>query len=390
MLLDKEHFSASHFELKWPKDVFKDELDRLLRDSSQQPRSRMSLSDSEWHEECELLLEEAFRYEEPKQEFGRCVLTTAFGENDTPSQVEWLLSIQRYAQYLPLGQQRRPYWSQQRSRTSADRKLSLREVSRQIRDLIAEFEAKGYLAQAFGQYCIDSGDEVGMLGSEPTVELHRQLGRDDLWPIGRYWEGYDLNDLCDVTEFVHDHLSRPMGRYYHSYGNCGTHYSRFRRELAQKLYRRQVNEILGDSEFNLTFNRDGRFEEVTADALEPLISGARSDLSSGGTQHDELQHAIDQFRRRGATETEKRQAIVTLAGVLEERKAAVKEYLLSKDEDVLFHIANRFNLRHRKADQLTGYDTELYFQWIFYWYVSTIRLTDRILERQRHAEDSEV
>ncbi|MBY8854420.1 hypothetical protein K7G98_41740, partial [Saccharothrix sp. MB29] len=83
--------------------------------------------------------------------------------------------------------------------------------------------------------------------------------------------------------------------------------------------------------------------------------------------HDDFLDALEMFRRRGATETEKRAAIVTLAGVLEERRDLVKQSLLPKDEGVLFEVANKFNLRHRKANQQTNYDTELYFQWIFYW-----------------------
>ncbi len=46
----------------------------------------------------------------------------------------------------------------------------------------------------------------------------------------------------------------------------------------------------------------------------------------------------------------KRSAIVTLAGILEEHRALLKDQL-GKDEGALFEIANRYALRHRKADQ---------------------------------------
>jgi len=363
--------------------MFREELDRLLRESKGRSRSPTSLGGGDWHDQCELLLEEAFRYGEPKQEFDRCTLfSTAFSSDDEcePGQLDWLVSLKHYIKYLPLPQTRRPYWSQRKLQTSERAKLTFREAVRQMRDLITELEDNGYLAQAFGQYCVDNGQEVGTLGSAPVIEMYRQLDRNDLWSIADYWENYTLDDLCDVAEFVHDHVARPMRRYYHS--NCGMHYSVFRREIAQKLYRARVNLIFTESSLDLMLNEHGRFEEVAADPLEPLIAGARSDPSSGGSQHDELQHAIEQFRRRGASETEKRSAIVALAGVLEERRDSVKASLLTKDEAALFEIANKFNLRHRKASQQVDYDTELYFQWIFYWYVSTIRLTDRILEHQ--------
>lgn len=184
-------------------------------------------------------------------------------------------------------------------------------------------------------------------------------------------------------EFVHDHVARPGKRWYHNWSDCGYHYSEFRTGVAQRLYRALINEILRESDLGLVLGERGRCEEVAGgDELEPMISGARQDDESGGSQHDDFMDALDLFRRRGASEAEKRSAIVILAGVLEERRELVKQTLLPKDEGTLFEIANKFNLRHRKANQQADYDTALYFQWIFYWYVSTIRLTDKIIARQ--------
>lgn len=360
MPLDRRYFAESHFELRWPREIIVEELDRLLANSYARNE-----------EECQLLLQEAFRYEEPLQEFDRHV-----------DELEWLTALRRCVEYLPTPREHLPYWSNRHALSRERKRLDFSDTARSVRDLITEFEASGYLAQAFGQECVDSGEETGTLGSAPVVELHRQLGRDKLWPIEAYWRNYKLDDLCDVTEFIHDHVSRPMRRFYHSYSNCGFHYSSFRREIAQRLYRSRVNEIFAQSLINLTLNENGRFEEVSADELEPLIDRVRTDSTSGAGQHDALLHAVEQFRRRGASETEKRQAIVTLAGILEARRQIIKDHLLTKDEGALFAIANQFNLRHQRADQKTDYDPELYFQWLFYWYVATIRLVDRILARQ--------
>jgi hypothetical protein len=249
-------------------------------------------------------------------------------------------------------------------------------------DLVVEFEDRGYLAQAFGQYCVDAGKTIGTLGSNPDAEAERLLGRSGIWHIASNWTHYELDDLCDVIEFIHDYVARPMRRSYHSYDNCGYHYSNFRRRLAQQLYRAQVNAVFADSEIDLVLNDDGRFEESAPDAIEPLVESARADLRSGGSQHDELQDAIHTFRRRGASRAEKRMAIVALSGVLENRRSFLKSHLLSGDESALFEIANRYDLRHRKADQKVDYDRDIYYQWIFYWYLATIRMVDEIARRQ--------
>ena len=95
---------------------------------------------------------------------------------------------------------------------------------------------------------------------------------------------------------------------------------------------------------------------------------------------DEVGHAVALFRSRDADIASKRSAIVALAGVLENRRELIKTSLLRKDEGALFELANEFDLRHRKPDQRGDYD-EAFLDWIFYWYLATVELTDRVLAR---------
>jgi hypothetical protein len=87
---------------------------------------------------------------------------------------------------------------------------------------------------------------------------------------------------------------------------------------------------------------------------------------SDQTLGDEVAHAIALVRGRDATDHDKRSAIVAPANVLEDRRQLLKSSLFTEDESALFHIANRFDLRHRN---------------VFWWYLATIELTDRILAR---------
>jgi len=69
-----------------------------------------------------------------------------------------------------------------------------------------------------------------------------------------------------------------------------------------------------------------------------------------------VRHAVALFRARLATAHDKRSAVTPLALVLEECAALLKEHLLSKDEDALFHIANSLAIRHENFKQQKGYD----------------------------------
>jgi hypothetical protein len=47
------------------------------------------------------------------------------------------------------------------------------------------------------------------------------------------------------------------------------------------------------------------------------------------------------------------------------------------------HIANKFAIRHRNKDEQGNYDPA-FLNWIFWWYLGTVELTDRIIRRQEN------
>jgi hypothetical protein len=139
---------------------------------------------------------------------------------------------------------------------------------------------------------------------------------------------------------------------------------------------------LDRSELGLRLSDDGedvgRLIAVTNDAraeLATIIAG-RADAQTG----DRVRHGMALFRARGATEHDKNSGVLVLAGVLEERRQLLKDHLVKKDEGALFDIANNFAIRHRNENQRADYDP-IFLDWIFWWYLATIELSDRLLAR---------
>lgn len=128
----------------------------------------------------------------------------------------------------------------------------------------------------------------------------------------------------------------------------------------------------------------GRLTEVFDDGLSQLAAEAPCNAQPDAAGR--VQHAIALFRGRTATIEDKRSAIITLAGILEERRTLIKAELTSADEGVLFQIANKFAIRHRDDRQLADYDPA-FLNWIFWWYLATVDLISRIIGRQQ-GEDS--
>jgi hypothetical protein len=124
----------------------------------------------------------------------------------------------------------------------------------------------------------------------------------------------------------------------------------------------------------------GQIVEKVPDELDPLVSEPVAD-DLPAEFADPLTHAIEQFRRRGASEQDKRSALRQLAGVLEPLREDIKKHALSADESAIFQIANKFGIRHTNREQQRDYDP-VWLDWMFYVYVATVRALMAVLSRE--------
>ncbi|PRX43016.1 hypothetical protein B0I32_16212, partial [Nonomuraea fuscirosea] len=69
-------------------------------------------------------------------------------------------------------------------------------------------------------------------------------------------------------------------------------------------------------------------------------------------------------------------------GILEKRRQLIRDELGKPDEGALFEIANRYALGHRRADQRGDYDP-LFLDWIFWWFLATVELTNRLIAARK-------
>jgi hypothetical protein len=268
-----------------------------------------------------------------------------------------------------------------RGRRTGCRSAGVGDVTRRFVRLIEEFEANGYFVLAFGQKCVNEDDPP----PNASAVLENRLGADDIfgWPLEPNRAGWKLDDFCDLVEVLHDLVARPASRLDHHYSSCGWHYSNFAAGPGRRLYRWRINRLLDASALGLRLAESGedqgRLVRVEPTGLDDLPEKALQ----AATQEtvDRVQHAIALFRSRNATVEERRSAVIALAGLLEERRDLLKVELLTKDETALFQIANQFAVRHQRADQRSDYDSA-YLDWLFWWYLGTVQLTDQLLARQ--------
>ncbi len=358
------------WELRWPPTLLTSEGRWLLRPAV------LRLSD--WRDRVEHLLEEAFVGSEARDVFSRTPKDSRY-ENDPfgedPEDLDGLaflkVTVEAVGRFRP-EREVKPYWPE-RQRGS----LAPPDVYRRFVQLVDDMRVMGYLDQELPWGCVDGGPEI-----DPSPVLEQRLGIPDLWPLDESRRAWGDDTFYGLIEVIHDLVSRPRHRSYHSYSDCGWHWSEFARGPGQALYRWRVNRLLEHSDAGLRLADDGedvgRLVASTDAARAGLATNmaGRTDLSTG----DRIRHALALFRARTASEHDKRSAIVTLAGVLEERRNVLKVRLRRKDEGALFQIANQFALRHQGTGQQADYDP-VFLDWVFWWYLATIELSDRLIER---------
>ncbi|MEV8321279.1 hypothetical protein AB0Q95_44745 [Streptomyces sp. NPDC059900] len=367
----------SNYELLWPATLFASEGERVL-----------TSPDASWEDRAIWLMTEALAgttavadFEEMPRQSG----VTAYnpwtsdpfdtGLRTGMNRREWFTELVNRAADLRHAAAPRPYWPQRRGNFPPHEGTTQRDARRDFARIIHELDDHGYLVEVFGEECIDDPNDL----PNAAEVIDRRLGIPDLRPLAP--ETWDEETFYGLIEVFHDLVSRPRMRRFHDYGACGWHHHQFHNGPARVLYRWKVNQLLRDAGIDYELAAEGedlgRLVAVTDDARSAL---ARSALNNSAAPDitNRIRHAIALFRGRDTTTEGKRSAIVTLAGILEERRALLKEQLGKPDEGALFEIANRYDLRHRKAEQRGDYD-EAFLDWIFWWYLATVELTNRLI-----------
>lgn len=169
-----------------------------------------------------------------------------------------------------------------------------------------------FFAEALGFDCVDgNGDSE----ATPEMELDRRIGKPQLWRDDP--TGWDEDDLCDFIEVFHDLAARPTDGWFHSFGGCGWHPSKFNRRSGQAIYRWRMNETLETSVLDVRLAEVGedvgRMVRMAPGDLEQLVDSV---LSGTAASLDEVAHAVALFRARSSSRQQRRSAVVALALIL--------------------------------------------------------------------------
>ena len=173
----------------------------------------------------------------------------------------------------------------------------------------------------------------------------------ELWPITQQLTSY-TGTILDVIELLSDLVSEPLEGTYHSWGNCGTHYSTFNQPSGRAKFRSEINEILSDYKAGYELVENGEVVEKADKGVETLLTAAFP-KALGTDATSIVEEAIALFRRRHASATDRKNAVRMLADAFELLRPKLKNAISAKDEADLFNIANNFAIRHNNDKQNT-------------------------------------
>lgn len=264
--------------------------------------------------------------------------------------------------------------------------LDLDDLREIIFNAYTLFESTGYLVDAFGSTCVDTGYEPGYVGGNIDAFVRLTLFRKDLWPLIEQYQNYTEDDCFTMIEFLYDHVSKPKTKNYHDWNNCGYHYSDFDKQAGREEFR---------ARFILPLERYGDGWELTeAGEIMSLPRGGMTTLleakppTKDKTITDKINDATTRFRRHGTSYKDREVAVRDLAAVLEWLRPRIKTVLLREDEQDLFNIANNFGIRHMNQNQKLRYDKAVWLSWMFYHYLNTINAALHIIKRQDENGDT--
>lgn len=242
-------------------------------------------------------------------------------------------------------------------------------------NLYTKLENELFFQEAVGYYCTDGGVD-GYLGNDIEAEIFLKTGLEDVWPIRNYIENYEEVELFTMIEFLYEHVSSPKNKYYHHWNNCGWHASTFDKYDGQRIFLDEINRLFKRFEKGYYLTENGEIHKVSPDGLTKIIE-EKIITDDKENVDDRIQYAISKFLKYDSDINEKKDAIRTLADVLEYyKKQGIK--LENKDDNDLFNIINGFDIRHHNRAQQSNYDKEIWYEWMFYTFLASINTLIKI------------
>lgn len=208
-------------------------------------------------------------------------------------------------------------------------------------------------------------------GRDPEFFVFRKLGMWEILPIDQNITKYDEATLFSVIEFLYSYVNRKYFAGINEFAFPVDTYE-YDKETGQRIYRNMINDILRFYDGGYELSEHGEILKLSPPGFETLIEEV-VETNDPENIDSRVKYAISKFSRYNSSIEEKKDAVRTLGDVLEYLgKHKIK--LDNKDDSDLFKIINGFDIRHHNREQQSGYDKDIWYDWMFYTFNASIHV----------------
>lgn len=256
--------------------------------------------------------------------------------------------------------------------------LTLKELYWKLQNLYLFFQDRDYLK---GKAGITRTDLPEAIKHEAAVALTFQP-----FPIAKWQQANITEDhIFDTLEFLYDHISKP-GQWTAMTTETGWNYydyDGYDDEAGRMEFREKVNAFLSDYRTRYELTEEGTILALGTHGLQHILDADILPYDEENVD-SRVRKAILKWRNRHLALSEKKEAIRELADVFEwlKKTKRLDHVLDRKDEAAIFDIANNFAIRHHNPQQKMNYDRNIWYSWVFHFYLATYHAVIRLLAKQ--------
>jgi hypothetical protein len=206
------------------------------------------------------------------------------------------------------------------------------------------------------------------------------------FPITKWEEGQITEDhVFDTLEFLYDHVAKP-GEWTRMTTDTGYNYDDYDgydEDSGREEFRQKTNAFLCDYRSGYELTKDGIVLAAGTEGLQHILDAEIVPYDEANVD-SRVRNAILKWRNRHLTLSVKKEAIRELADVFEwlKKTKGLDQVLNKRDDSAIFDIANNFAIRHHNPQQKTEYDKNIWYSWMFHFYLATYHAAIRLLIKQ--------
>lgn len=268
------------------------------------------------------------------------------------------------------------------------KEISFDDLFSKIKSIFYLFQRKDYFKQL-------GGTTSNFISDTIELEANIKLGFQP-FPIEKWvWVGENqVNQVFDFIEFLFDLVSKPCGDMIPQTNDTGFNYwdyLSYDKKEGEKDFIEYINYVLNNYKEGFELSKNGEILSLGSDGLQQILRAEIIPYDENNVDK-KVEYAINKWRKRGSTLQDRKEAIREIADVFEwlKKNKDIEKVLNNKDDSDLFLLANKFHIRHHNQDQKSNYDKNIWYSWMFHFYLATYHAVIRLLKKEDIEKDLEL